>query len=36
MFVGRVGTFVALGVRESGMIDNRSFNLVEFCVKMGK
>ena len=36
MFVGKLGTFVALGVRESGMIENRSFNLVEFYVKMGK
>ncbi len=36
MFVGRLGTFVALGVRGSGMIENRSFNLVEFYVKMGK
>ena len=36
MFVGKLGTFVALGVRESGMIENRSFNLVEFYVKMDK
>ena len=36
MFVGKLGTFVALGVRGSGMIENRSFNLVEFCVIMGK
>ena len=36
MFVGRLGTFVALGVRGSGMIENRSFNLGEFYVKMGK
>ena len=36
MFVGKLGTFVALGVRGSGMIENCSFNLVEFCVKMGK
>ena len=36
MFVGKLGTFVALGVRGSGMIENRSFNLGEFCVKMGK
>ena len=36
MFVGKLGTFVALGVRESGMIENRRFNLVEFYVKMGK
>ena len=34
MFLGKLGTFVALGVR--GMIENRSFNLVEFCVIMGK
>ena len=26
MFVGKLGTFVALGVRGSGMIENRSFN----------
>ena len=32
----QVGTFVALGVRGSGMIDNCSFNLGEFYVKMGK
>ena len=31
-----LGTFVALGVRGRGMIEDRSFNLVEFCVKMGK
>ena len=36
MFVGKLGTFVALGVRGSGMIENRSFNLDEFYVKMGK
>ncbi len=36
MFVGRLGTFVALGVRGSRMIDNCSFNLGEFYVKMGK
>ena len=36
MFVGKLGTFVALGVRGSGMIDNCSFNLGEFYVKMGK
>ena len=30
------GTFVALGVWGSGMIENRRFNLVEFYVKMGK
>ena len=34
MFVGKLGTFVALGVRGSGMIENRSFNLGEFYVKM--
>ena len=34
--MGKLGTFVALGVRGSGMIENRSFNLVEFYVKMGK
>ena len=34
--MGKLGTFVALGVRGSGMIDNCSFNLVEFCVIMGK
>ena len=36
MFLGELGTFVALGVRGRGMIENRSFNLVEFYVKMGK
>ena len=36
MFVGKLGTFVALGVRGSRMIDNCSFNLGEFYVKMGK
>ena len=36
MFVGKLGTFVALGVRGRGVIENRSFNLVEFYVKMGK
>ena len=36
MFLGKLGTFVALGVRGRGMIENRSFNLVEFCVRMGK
>ena len=36
MFVGRLGTFVALGVRGRGMIENCSFNLGEFCVIMGK
>ena len=34
--MGKLGTFVALGVRGSGMIDNCSFNLGEFYVKMGK
>jgi hypothetical protein len=36
MFLGRLGTFVALGVRERGMIENRSFNLGKFYVKMEK
>ena len=36
MFLGKLGTFVALGVRGRGMIENRSFNLVEFCVIMDK
>ena len=36
MFVGKLGNFVALGVRGSGMVENRSFNLVEFYVKMEK
>lgn len=36
MFDIKLGTFVALGVRGRGMIENRSFNLVEFYVKMGK
>ena len=36
MFVGKLGTFVALGVRGSRMIENYSFNLGEFYVKMGK
>ena len=36
MFLGRLGTFVALGVRGSGMIENCSINLGEFYVKMGK
>ena len=31
-----LGTFVALGVMGSGMIENCSFNLGEFYVKMGK
>jgi hypothetical protein len=34
--VGKLGTFVALGVRGSRMIENRSFNLVKFYVKMDK
>ena len=34
--MGKLGTFVALGVRGSGMIENCSFNLGEFYVKMGK
>ena len=36
MFVGKLGTFVALGVRGSGMIENCSFKLGEFYVKMSK
>ena len=32
--MGKLGTFVALGVGGSGMIENRSFNLGEFYVKM--
>ena len=36
MFDIKLGTFVALGVRGSGMIENCSFNLGEFYVKMGK
>ena len=32
----KLGTFVALGVKGSRMIDNCSFNLGEFYVKMGK
>ena len=36
MFEGELGTFVALGVMGSGMIENCSFNLGEFYVKMGK
>ena len=36
MFLGKLGTFVALGVRGRGMIENRSFNLGKFYVKMGK
>ena len=36
MFVGKLGTFVALGVKGSRMIDNCSFNLGEFYVKMNK
>lgn len=34
--MGKLGTFVALGVRGSRMIDNCSFNLGEFYVKMEK
>ena len=34
--MGKLGTFEALGVWGRGMIENRSFNLVEFYVKMGK
>ena len=34
--MGKLGTFVALGVRGRGMIENRSFNLGKFYVKMGK
>ena len=34
--MGKLGTFVALGVKGSRMIENRSFNLDEFYVKMGK
>ena len=34
--MGKLGTFVALGVWGSGMIENRRFNLGEFYVKMGK
>ena len=34
--MGKLGTFVALGVKGSRMIENRSFNLGEFYVKMGK
>ena len=33
---GKLGTFVALGVWGSGMIENCSFNLGEFYVKMEK
>ena len=36
MFDIKLGTFVALGVRGSGMIENCSFNLGEFYVKMNK
>ena len=36
MFLGKLGTFVALGVRWSRMIENCSFNLGEFYVKMNK
>ena len=34
--MGKLGTFVALGVRGSRMIENRSFNLGKFYVKMEK
>ena len=34
--MSKLGTFVALGVRGSGMIEDRSFNLGEFYVKMEK
>ena len=34
--MGMLGAFVALGVRGNRMIENCSFNLVEFYVKMGK
>ena len=34
--MSKLGTFVALGVRGSGMIENCSINLGEFYVKMGK
>ena len=34
--MGKLGTFVALGVRGSRMIENCSINLGEFYVKMGK
>ena len=36
MCVGKLGTFVTLGVWGRVMIENRNFNLVEFYVKMGK
>ena len=36
MFDIKLGTFVALGVRGSRMIENCSINLGEFYVKMGK
>lgn len=32
--MGKLGTFVALGVRGRGMIENRSFNLGKFYVNM--
>ena len=35
MVEGELGTFVALDVWGSRMIENRSFNLVEFYVKYG-
>ena len=34
--MGKLGTFVALGVRGSRLIDNCSFNLVGFYVKISK
>ena len=33
---GQVGHFCGTWCQRSGMIENRSFNLVEFCVIMGK
>ena len=36
MFVSKLGTFVALGVRGRGMIENCSFNLGEFMLKWVK
>ena len=32
----QVGHFLGTRCQESGMVENRSFNLVEFYVKMGK
>ena len=34
MFVGKLGTFVALGVRGSRMIENRSSNYDKFYDKI--